>query len=514
MLFDENSLASFVDDYHGKLKELFGEENYEESINGIYFILTHNDKHKREENEIKGLINKKIVEFARLKNDGINSILSHLSDHHYTVNYDADEQMQLVNHIKSAFDEMKSYSVKTASMKGREQLTVQSNLLNQFCEQAMRTKTDELTNHHTDFSRDLDYAIDTLSTNMKEINKVQQRLKEFCDETKRLEAVNIQMNTLNTSAAADILKIKAENQEENRILGSFKAQLEFLSTECNKFDTVSLRQDISVIQRHGLFNEDTCEYKSLIGMEPCEQKNSTILVVRAEPNDATLRGYINNSDSLLPTDIESINNCTLDIVLYNSANVSAYQHASVKVSNIKVSTTDLEFSFSTPKSMPFKVLIYTAMPFGKSTAAAKLKCHLTTNLNSHSTKITSNEKVIEQQNTSIVQNKHTITCNKESLEQLAVNLLTGEQELNSQMAIFKHNCTAMQQTITQITEDVVNQGKVEEVQKIKRIGTIFRKNNLETDLLKLITDNEKLTEKIHVDLKIYSSKLAKFDSAT
>eukprot|EP01043_Picozoa_sp_COSAG02_P128471 COSAG02_NODE_65937_length_256_cov_2.191083_1_plen_77_part_10 len=46
-LFDESNGTKFqtiVDDYHNKLKELVGEGGYDEFLNSLHFVFTHNDE--------------------------------------------------------------------------------------------------------------------------------------------------------------------------------------------------------------------------------------------------------------------------------------------------------------------------------------------------------------------------------------------------------------------------------------------------------------------------------------
>eukprot|EP01043_Picozoa_sp_COSAG02_P088439 COSAG02_NODE_25556_length_655_cov_0.965827_2_plen_80_part_01 len=43
-LFNDDKFGVLIDDYHNKLKELFGEANYKAVIPTLHFVLTHNDK--------------------------------------------------------------------------------------------------------------------------------------------------------------------------------------------------------------------------------------------------------------------------------------------------------------------------------------------------------------------------------------------------------------------------------------------------------------------------------------
>jgi len=232
-------------------------------------------------------------------------------------------------------------------------------------------------------------------------------------------------------------------------------------------------------------------------MEEQEFRDSTILVVTSEPNDETLRGYINNNNSLIPISIDKIRSCTLNIVLFNSVLSLTSPNLDINL-RFNVERKQLLVSCTSPNE--FKVLIYTTVNFDETTAAQLLRNHYSLSLKTCEQKIKQLFLDIDNTKTQIDSANRTVTSNSKRLTENKNILEIKENDLEKRITSYqKHLDVIIQQIENNITvAQKQSPGQAEEVTMVQRIGEILRDNNLETELTDLMHNySNKLQEIIN-----------------
>jgi len=296
-----------------------------------------------------------------------------------------------------------------------------------------------------------------------------------------------------------LVELKIEIEKQKEMLENFKEQQQFLEDQLNQIQSIFVRQDIGVERNVGvpIFGRKEYRFNSLIGMEEQEFRDSTILVVTSEPNDETLRGYINNNNSLIPISIDKIRSCTLDIVLFNS--VLSITSPNLVI-NLRFNVDRKQLLVSCTSLLEFKVLIYTTVNFDETTAAQLLRNHYSLSLKTCEQKIKQLFLDIDNTKTQIDSANRTVTSNSKRLTENKNILEIKENDLEKRITSYqKHLDVIIQQIENNITvAQKQSPGQAEEVTMVQRIGEILRDNNLETELTDLMHNySNKLQEIIN-----------------
>jgi len=291
-------------------------------------------------------------------------------------------------------------------------------------------------------------------------------------------------------------QIKSELDKQNIMLVNYRNQQLFLKEELHKIQTIFLRQDIG--QEKKFLWGSTFRFNSVIGMEELEFMNSTILIIRAETNDDTIRGYINNNNSLVPKSIELMQSCTLDIVLYNNA--LNYKSPELLTIELQYNIDKRTLHISCSSKINFKLLIYTMVNFDQTCAAQILEEHFSKNGVECETKIGDLQNERELIKLHIEKSTRVCANNEKRINENQYNLELKEKELEVKIESYYKQIDAIFQQIENNVGFIQSQspGTSEEVTMVQTIGKILRDNNLETELIELMHNySNKLNDLLH-----------------
>eukprot|EP01043_Picozoa_sp_COSAG02_P038893 COSAG02_NODE_3033_length_7509_cov_4.763428_3_plen_361_part_00 len=145
-LFSDNQYKKLIDDYHNKLKELFGEANYKAVIGTLHFVLTHNDKTPGEPHTAKDVslrLKKMVIGFMRsgARNSLLPEFVQRLISHNIIVDYDQQDQRFLVEKLLAFFE---AADAGATPQMDHGQLDVHANQLNNVCVRTIRDKIEQL----------------------------------------------------------------------------------------------------------------------------------------------------------------------------------------------------------------------------------------------------------------------------------------------------------------------------------------------------------------------------------
>eukprot|EP00049_Salpingoeca_infusionum_P006954 m.113252 g.113252 ORF g.113252 m.113252 type:complete len:380 (-) comp13506_c2_seq5:82-1221(-) len=174
-LFKENAMTVFVNDYHAKLKELFGEANYREFIQTIRFVLTHNDKHKKTPAQIRAQIERKIVEFAATDNAFLVALLYQLKQDFFILDYATQTNEDLIAYLNATVRDHEGIYTSKFHL---ERLTVQSNLLNQYAVETMDSCIDDLESREREMTESWKRKCSSIEARRAEITSVESHIAE------------------------------------------------------------------------------------------------------------------------------------------------------------------------------------------------------------------------------------------------------------------------------------------------------------------------------------------------
>jgi len=228
---------------------------------------------------------------------------------------------------------------------------------------------------------------------LKDLLNLKKEVDRLIKDNETLLIDNVKMQQSIDESNVTLEKSEREVDTQRRMLLNYRDQLDFFRKELQNIKSIFLRQDVGQ-EKQGVpvFGQKFYRFNSLIGMEEEEFKNSTILVIRSEPNDQTLRGYIGNNDSLVPKSIETIRECTLDFVLYSNAlNIN---NNGLKI-QLNYNIREKNLHVICECSVPFKLLIYTTVNFDETSAAQVLVEYYSKSVNQCEAKITDLQRDLE-----------------------------------------------------------------------------------------------------------------------
>lgn len=298
---------------------------------------------------------------------------------------------------------------------------------------------------------------------------------------------------------------------EERNKDNFRDQQNFLQGEFKKIVTVTLRQDLG---SKSVVPTVRYNFKSKIYMDEKEHHNSTILVVRCEPNDATLRDHIGNTNSegvksLHPKNIDIIKQCNLPIVLYNS---SLQIHRPELKATVKYSMETKELDVYFCSSVPIKVLIYTAMCFDKGTASEMLSAHYAIRLNKCIEKIANYEKKLMEIKALTKTYEQQVRDNEVLCKEVGEQLVNAELDLIAKTDVFRQHADKVRWEIDQAKSNMNEQSAAEEATIIKNIGQIFDVNKLDNKLVQRCSRHAQQGQQILTDLSNCARNVAQLAS--
>lgn len=389
ILFGEERMHSFVDDYHGKLKELFGPENYRSSFGNIYFVLTQNDKHGYTDAQIKEQGLKKMMEMTEINNEHLVSFFTHLLKNYMVVDYENNTQADFIEQLNEAMSVMNNKSLQNGSAGEANQLykaklNAYANDLNQRAAMTMDTKLEELGTPEKGIWKDMAVGAASLIASAEEARKALETLFKEVQDTKKTIA---KMEEESHKAKALIVTNRSvmedmwQRIETCKMHDAYLASNEqFFSKTLDDFDNISVRTDISV--ETGVFSSKFV-FNSIIEITADEWAgNCEILIIRNEVGNETLKTYYQEKghgyENGEPKRLQDVQDCQLpSMVLFNKA----ISDTPLPNRGASPQLTKAEFKYDRSKQsllakvegiVPFKVLVYTAKPFSKTSAGAVL----------------------------------------------------------------------------------------------------------------------------------------------
>lgn len=506
VLFDQK-MTILIDDYHNKLKELFGEDNYPSFIKNIHFIITHNDKAGIDARDIKIQITEKMVETVDLSNSHLPQFFKRLLKHHTVVDYATHTGEELLGELtgilKAQADEG-NMGVRIPEIQ-KSGLDLHANQLNAICVDTMDLKIEGFREmedqHRANFARSEEKVVAARGA-IFEVLKTVTTQKDIIGQMK-------EDNKRRVAAIETNVTVRAETEiaisEEQLLITNFEQQQQFMHDELGKIWSVSLRTDLS---RNTGTAMKWHTFRSVVGMEEEEFQHSTILVVTAEPKDRTLRGYIDNGGSLLPKRIKRIDDCKLSIVMYNSKmRIHNRKELPTADTAYDVSSGLLAVHFAGP--LPFKVLIYTAVEFVTTPAAQLLSAHYRESLDAAQAKLRELETTLEQANMSSANSEKAIHQNDVQMQQEAELLAHNENDLGGKTKSFNKMVESALASLDSAKAATKRSriGQDKEATLIKEIGEIFDQNELVTKLTGKIQKHESMVSTILKELGGFSVKL-------
>jgi hypothetical protein len=483
ILFNAKRFSILIDDYHNKMKELFGPENYLAAIENIHFFLTHNDKleHPVTTEEVHKRMKSKYSEIVDMRNEHLKDFWKRLHSNFFLLDYTTQDQGMLTEKLKRICEgEMPSDGIAAKRMLTR-QLSVHANKLNMKCDNKMDKIVTDIDNEwkstlsqFTNKRDELEMDTKTIAKDRTTVSNLNANIAQMKVDVKEAEWT-IGVNDEEVITLDDkIARATASRDEFVGLQDSVDRQLEDVMS-------VSVRQDVA--RKTASFPTAVYEFKSVIGMEPELHQRSTILVIRHEVNDPTLRKHIRNEGTLLPVHINTIKNFAHDIVLFNSAQRICSEGLINKV-DYDPSKNHLHMHFRFGSA--FKVLIYTALNFNTTMASHKLHDHYNRRLDEMNTVIQQHEARREDTKTKSADLADLIkqTTIKLTVAQAAVE--GADKECFQHVTDFAEKKETLDKEVRAYEDVVLRYDESDDVQTICEIGAIFKRNGLDSDVTKKI----------------------------
>lgn len=248
-LFDEK-LTKLIDDYHNKLKELFGEENYEMFVKSIHFILTQNDRPDAgfSAAEIKAQISEKAMESIDLDNLHLPLFMKRLHKHHLMADYKYHTGNELLGDLTGIVNAQADGANLGVTIPEicRKQLDLHANKLNNICIRAMDEKIENFegiqsTNRDVfasivgklDPARDAIFKVETMVSQQKFVIAATTEDTAWQRETMKANVKTVS----DTEDAIKTTKIAIVNYSD---------QISFMNKELKQIPSVSLRADVAI----------------------------------------------------------------------------------------------------------------------------------------------------------------------------------------------------------------------------------------------------------------------------
>eukprot|EP00038_Savillea_parva_P011867 m.200664 g.200664 ORF g.200664 m.200664 type:complete len:707 (-) comp21132_c0_seq1:188-2308(-) len=506
-----DKIGTVVDDYHNKLKELFGEENYPAFVKNLQFVLTNNDNGGYSAKEVEYQIKDKILETVDIENTQLAQFLMRMQKNHLLVDYRVHDGKQLLTELTAMFRkqvEDGNLGVPIPEI-SNDKINLHENKLNNYCVNACIDMIDELErlqeknrDDHTLAQTGVQRVANKLQEARQVVADLERDIRTTEEETDRLHhEIEVNKSRVATNAVGI--------EKANRDIVNYQEGVDFFKEELSKIQNVSLRADIARDVGPSLASYKYV-FRSIVGMEMEDFSNSLILVVSAEPQDMTLRGYINNNGSLLPReDLAGLESCNLEIVWYNNRNhVSVEQY--LPVADVKYNNKDKVLNVRFESAKRFKVLIYTAVNFDKTPASTKLSHHYSEKLNLAkdelkrlTDEIETSTMLIDAAQQRIESNANKVREDKQLLEHRKVDMESTLASLERQVA----NATdAIDSAREKVDSKTI--GGSSTVTLIQEVGDIFAKNHLKTKLTGRLQTHQERVDAILSDLATYQREIS------
>jgi GTPase SAR1 family protein len=501
-LFDENAMTVIIDDYHNKLRELFGEENYSTYLGNVHFILTHNDKDGmgKSEEVISDTINEKMFEVSNVDNPDLERFFNRLLKHHFVVDYAVQKQPEFVKIVKTIFGDKDVHGIRTDKMDTNRRLEVHANALNRKCLATMDDKTDSLKTDLSTCRIEFELKHTRAQAGVAEIAQVVQQVDACKTTIESLKCDNVRLQERIRQSRAEAESSRLTTAETERLQQSLIDQQCFLTTEMAEEKDIMLRQDHS---RNTGVARNWYEFKSLIGIEPQENERTTILVIRSDRDgmcgERTLRDHIDNGGSLMPKTIDRINSYVNDNVLCNST-LKVTKDLSSSVYKYNTERKELMVHFAS--AVEFTVLIYTMVDFKGSSVDTVLSQHYERVLADCTTRLDFETRRLGALEDGACKDNDTMKQNKKALVTAHASLTKGEADHENQLQVFRTLLKEFEQWHSQwvtrtTTQDI---GHDKEATQISKICDIFVHNRLDTTLSDKIGDHRKRVQEVLFEL--------------
>eukprot|EP01043_Picozoa_sp_COSAG02_P047562 COSAG02_NODE_4572_length_5205_cov_5.142382_2_plen_553_part_00 len=490
-LFSDDRFAKLIDDYHNKLKELFGEAHYKAVIGTLQFVLTHNDKTPGEPHTAKDVsarLKKMAIQFmkAKAKNSCFPEFAHRIISHNILVDYDRHDQQMLLDQVVGFFD-----SADGGAQLHMEpgQLDVHANQLNGECVRTIKDKIEQLKEKSEFRKRAVDDLMAKLEREGRAAADVAEELRKQKLQVRRSEKSLAEMEKALSELDQSLPVLRQSIEDAKLNIGTVEEQQGFVREQLTQIGSVSLRADVA--RRSG----KDYKFRTVIQSEHGDP-NPTILVVADEADDASLKAHMNNDGSLIPADIRKAQECAEPVVWFNN-------HMNLHKTDVlkgharfdqATGLTDVRFD----ARGPFKVLIYNNVDFGTTPASKLLKGHFDSLLSD----ATGNLSQLEQKQKDTLENKQQtarrIMAMKAQLQQQRGELDICSGQMDAAGKTFEGACAAAKQRIDEVEHEAVSLGigsgigdAASEIQAtncdvdvtyISQIAQIFGCNGLETDL--------------------------------
>ena len=490
-LFNDDRYATIIDDYHNKLKELFGEANYKAVIGTLHFVLTHNDKTPGEPHTAKDVAKRlktMVIGFMRAgaRNTFLPEFAQRIISHNIIVDYDRQDQRFLLDTLSGFFD---AADAGAPPRMDDGQLDVHANQLNSVCVRTIRDKIEKLKGKSALRKR----AVGDLMKKLEHEGRAAVGVAEELRKQKLLVRRSEKSLAENENALSELdesLPVLKQSIEDAKLnIGTVEEQQGFVREQLTQIASVSLRADVA--QGSG----QAYKFRTVIQSE-VTGSTPTILVVAAEPDDTSLKTHMDNDGSLIPTDIRKAQECTLAVVLFNN-HMNLHKTEALKghaCFDHATGLTDVRFD----AREPFKVLIYNNVDFGKTPASQTLRKHFDSLLSG----ATGNLSQLEQQQKDTLANKQQtakrIRAMRNQLQQQRSELEICSGQMDAAGKRFDGACAAAKQGIDEAEREAVSlsiggssggaAGGIQatkcevDVTYISQIEQIFRCNGLANDL--------------------------------
>mmetsp|Transcript_7189 Transcript_7189/g.18447 ORF Transcript_7189/g.18447 Transcript_7189/m.18447 type:complete len:748 (+) Transcript_7189:311-2554(+) len=494
---DQEKFDRVIDDYHNKLKEVFGEANYASFIDTLHFVLTKNDNEKYTEAQIRTRLDEVTLQVVRkIRNKGLTEFLGRMVENHITVDYTRDTQERLLTQLNAFVSAPTAIGVRIPDI-DRESLDLHANALNGFCARTIDAKIDTVVQFGSRVNVDFIPTKDKVLSLRDEVHAVQTTVAKQESEVVQLKRV-IDESIRSIVENDKLMKrmIVAIEQSENEI-SRLKTDQEFMANTLDKFQSVSLRGDVA--RDTGVLGK-YFEFRSHIVMAPQEHEHMTCLVVGDEPGDETLRGYIENGGALVPKDITKVSQCKIDIVKFNNS-MNHVDPAFFKVAPVvQYSPSEGLLKVTFASFRKFRVLIYTSVPFARTAAAEVQKDFYRQGLNRACAELETLTSQHQQAEADIEQARTTEHVSKAQLGELELelkNTLRTEQTKLSDFALAieaakgfvkEHEAKVKAHAIARDGEHRGDHDK--DATLIKEVSKIFAENNLKSELIGKIQAHE------------------------
>ena len=505
-LFDEShgtELQTIIDDYHNKLKELVGEGGYEEFLNSLHFVFTHNDKTYSGETYTTEQITYRCEELtfdlfaASVANEYLPQFVMRMGEAHTLVDYSTQTSEELRQSIESS-----------SAVPADTVMTVQvdTNEMNRQCEKLLEAEQRALEIKNRERSDDWGKAVTEVLKHKGLVHSAQEQKAALVAKKEDNLRATEEAVDLGASIRANLPTLEANVTQKKATVEQVGSQAEVFQKHLEEIETVSLRIDHARLNKG--FMKDTYSFDSCV-MLPKEAvaKPPLVLVVDNEPRDATLRAHMQNSGSLVPFKLSTAAECALDVVWFNShLDLAVPGKFQQQVVQLDVETGLFKVMFSSER--PFKVLIYTAVAFAQTQAAASIRKHYGGILEHEEQGLATVEAETAKAKRDLQEAGTRAEAHRATVTELEAEILRAEKDVESKAAAFDTACDGANAALAKFEQDwsdaridphvaAANSAQTNEISLISAVARIFEQNDLETNLQQDVAKYAELSNTMH-----------------